>query len=254
MLQALLPDADVAGSQAAFQLAGSTVGRAFATDDERTALVMVGSSAWVYGVPRPDVGQLLAAETFVGVLAGAVPTLDPRPAAPATPADRLRPRLVYEGSSVAASPGVPAPLTLRGFTAADEPTLRRSAGRWVLELWQPAWRAPFALGLFTTNGDLVSIGGPYALTDRYAEIAAWADPVAAGVGMVFAASQGLLAPMLDSGRRLSALVRVSNAPARRWANAAGWEVVAEQMTVAIGVRRPGLSRMRSETDIYSATT
>jgi hypothetical protein len=244
VLHALLPDEDAPGDQVGWQLADHAVGQAFVDDDGRAAVVVTNRFAVLYGEPRPTIGRALYDRVFVGGLQGAVAALDVRPAVEGVPEqfeDAVR--LFFDAAEVLPpAPVALDPLVLRPVSAADDEAVRLLAGAWVFEMWPRASAARYGACLTASDGEILAVASGYAQSPRYAEIAAWMDPMAAGNRLVAAASAWFLRPVIDDGFRISSSILTTNAKAQRFAEGAGWRPVAEQRVVSFPPPLAGTGR------------
>jgi hypothetical protein len=234
-LRALLPDEDGPGDQVGWQLAEHAVGEAYIDDDERAAVVVAGRFAVLYGIARPAIGRFLHDGVFVGTVQGALASLDPTPVIEGLEdefdVDQLR--VFFESRSVrpSVSPDI-SPLVCRRPTIDDDELLQASPAHWVCEMWPRPSDATYIRALFDSEGGVLGIAASYAMSPRYAEIAAWVDPLVAGNHLVATQAEEFLGEVIEGGHRISSVILVQNAKANRFATGAGWEPVAEQRVVA----------------------
>lgn len=245
VLRALLPDDDRPGDQVGWQLATQPVGDAFVDTDARCAVVVNGRFAVVYGEARPVVGRFLYDRIFVGTLQGALASTDPVPCVEPVPGeisvDSMR--VFFETDTVRQSEGDDiAPLVTRRPTPADDDMLARSDGAWVTEMWRRPSDATYLRGLYDSGGGVLGVAASYAVSPRFAEIAAWVDPIVARHGLVASQAESFLGEVLAGGHRISSVILVSNHDARRFAQGAGWNPVGEQRVVMFAPPPAGSGR------------
>lgn len=246
VLGALLAEEDHPGDQVGWQLATQEVGAAFVDDDERAAVVVAGRFAVVYGQARPAIGRLLHDDVvFVGTVQGALAALDPRPVIDGLVDDfgTDQVRVFFESDTVRRSaPLELAPLVTRRPGPADDDALRASAGAWVAELWVRPSDCAYARALFDSAGDVLGLAASYAVSPRYAEIAAWVDPIVAGNRIVASQAESFLGEVLDGGHRISSVILTQNGAANRFALGAGWRPCGEQRVVTFPPPLAGSAR------------
>lgn len=245
VLSALLPDEDRPGDQVGWQLAQQPVGDAFVDHDARCAVVVNGRFAVLYGEARPVVGRFLYDRIFVGTLQGALASLDPVPCVDPVPGEIAvdAVRLFFETTQVRASDDVDiAPLVCRRPRAEDDARLLASEGAWVAEMWPRPSEATYVRALYDSEGGVLGLAAGYAMSPRYAEIAAWVDPLVAGNRIVASQAESFLGEVLAGGHRISSVILMTNTDARRFAQGAGWHPVGEQRVVMFAPPPAGSGR------------
>jgi len=245
VLRALLPEEDQPGDQVGWQLAMQPVGEAYVDDEARFAVVVAGRFAVVYGEARPEVGRFLYDRVFVGTVQGALAALDPTPVIEGLEDDfdTSQVRVFFETDAVRPSenPDI-APLVCRRAVPADDESLLASMGGWVGELWPKPSDATYSRLLFDSAGTVLGLAASYAVSPRYAEIAAWVDPIVAGNRLVATQAEDFLGEVLAGGHRISSAILVHNTKANRFAIGAGWRPVSEQRVVAFPLPPAGSGR------------
>lgn len=242
VLQALLPAHDQPGDQVGWQLAAQPIGLAFATPDRTGAVVVTHRFAVIYGDAPPGLGRFLYDRVFVGMAFGATADSDIAAAVADAPGDEVKlvTRVVTESYSLNEYGGFPdGPITLSPVTPALDDLVRSSPGQWVFEFWPRPSDAPFTICGLSSAGDLLGVGASYAMSPRFVEIAAWADPIAAGAELVAAAGDELLGGVLRAGYGITSTILIDNDRARRFAAGAGWRVVQEQRIASFLSPPPG---------------
>jgi hypothetical protein len=245
ILRALVPDDDRPGDQVGWQLATGSVGEAFVDADERSAVVLVGRFAVVYGLARPVVGAFLYDRLFVGTLQGAHADLDPVPCIDGLAGEFTTDavRVFFETDTVRPSEDADiAPLVCRRPTVADDAALLASHGAWVTEMWPRPSAATYVRALYDSEGQVLGLAASYAMSPRYAEIAAWVDPIVVGNRLVASQAESFLGEVLAGGHRISSTIFVNNRDAQRFAAGAGWHPVGEQRVVTFLEPLPGSPR------------
>ncbi len=245
LLGSLLPEHDRPGDQVGWQLAEQPVGEAFADTDGGCAVVLNGRFAVVYGAARSAVGRFLYERFFVGTLQGAVASCDPVPCIDDVPGEFTTDavRVFFESDAVRSSVDDDiAPLVCRRPTASDDRALLASQGAWVAEMWPCPSMATYVRALYDSDGDVLGLAASYAMSPRYAEIAAWVDPLVAGNQLVASQAESFLGEVLAGGHRISSTIFVNNRNAQRFAAGAGWEPVGEQRVVTFLEPPPGSAR------------
>lgn len=245
LLQSLLPTLDRPGDQVGWQLAHHEIGEAFVTSDRAAAVVVTSRFAVVYGEARPEIGNLLYERVFVGMMFGATVDADVLPAIADVPEPDVSTitRIVTESHDLNEYGGFPeGPITLHRVSPELDHLVLTSPGNWVFELWHRPSDAPFTLCGLSSEGELLGVGGSYAMSPHFVEIAAWADPIAAGAELVAAAGDELLRAPLQAGYGISSTILISNDSARRFAAGAGWQTVAEQRIASFHAPPAGSGR------------
>jgi hypothetical protein len=241
----MLRDEDVPGDQVGWQLADQSVGEAFVDDDGRAAVVVSGRFATVYGSARRSIGRFLYDQVFVGTVQGALASLDPTPMIEgiADHFDVEQSRAFFESRSVRASHNSDiAPLVCRRPLPEDDRRLNESPARWVCEMWTQPSDATYVRALYDSEGGVLGLAASYAMSPRYAEIAAWVDPLVAGNQIVATQAEEFLGEVIAGGHWISSAILVENAKANRFAAGAGWQPVAEQRVVLFPAPPAGSGR------------
>ena len=101
---------------------------------------------------------------------------------------------------------------------------------------------PTSAPLYDSEGGLLGIAAAYAMSPRYAEIAAWVDPLVAGNRLVATQAEDFLGEVIEGGHWISSAILVQNAKANRFAAGAGWQPVAEQRVVLFPTPPAGSGR------------
>ena len=245
VLRSFLNDEDVPGDQVGWQLADQPVGEAFVDHDGRAAVVIAGRFATVYGVARSRIGQFLYDRVFVGTVQGALASLDPTPVIEHLDDhfDVGQSRAFFESREVRPSrnPDI-APLVCRRPSVDDDARLLESPARWVCEMWNRPSDSTYVRALYDSQGGVLGLAASYAMSARYAEIAAWVDPVVAGNQLVATQAEEFLGEVVDGGHWISSTILVQNTRANRFAAGAGWRPVAEQRVVVFPAPPAGSGR------------
>jgi hypothetical protein len=245
VLGSLLHDEDAPGDQVGWQLADQPVGEAFVDTDGRAAVVVAGRFAVVYGAPRSSIGRFLYDAVFVGTVQGALAALDPTPIIEGIDDEFecTQSRVFFESRDVRPSTSSDiAPLVCRRPFAADDERLQASPAGWVCEMWCRPSDAAYVRALYDSDGGVLGLAASYAISTRYAEIAAWVDPLVAGNRLVAAQAEEFLGQVIEGGHWISSAILVQNAGANRFAIGAGWQPVAQQRVVVFPAPPAGSGR------------
>ena len=112
----------------------------------------------------------------------------------------------------------------------------------MFEFWPRPSASPFARTGVTDDGEVLGAGACYAISPRYVEIAAYADPIGEGLQLIASAADEFLGSVFEAGYWIASTILVDNDSARRFAAGAGWDVVAEQKVIGFAEPAAGSGR------------